>query len=109
MVASARDGGGRTVRSSLFVWVAGTGYVSWRRENNDRFSLIADKTSYKPGETADILIPSPFTQPHWALITVERGGVLSHEVRKIDGNSSVLSPADHGRACAECVCHGDAV
>jgi alpha-2-macroglobulin len=89
VVASARDAGGRTVRSSLFVWVAGTGYVSWRRENNDRFSLIADKTSYKPGETADILIPSPFTQPHWALITVERGGVLSHEVRKIDGNSSV--------------------
>ena len=77
------------MRSSLFVWVAGAGYVSWRRENNDRFSLIADKTSYKPGETADILIPSPFTKPHWALITVERGGVLSHEVRKIDGNSSV--------------------
>ncbi|MDQ2999611.1 MAG: MG2 domain-containing protein, partial [Chloroflexota bacterium] len=89
VVAQARDGGGRTVRSSLFVWVAGTGYVSWRRENNDRFSLIADKTSYKPGETADILIPSPFTTPHWALITVERGGLLSHEVRKIDGNSSV--------------------
>jgi len=87
VVASARDGGGRTVRASLFVWVAGTGYVSWRRENNDRFSLIADKTSYKPGETAEILIPSPFSTPHWALITVERGGVLSHEVRKIDGNS----------------------
>jgi uncharacterized protein YfaS (alpha-2-macroglobulin family) len=89
VVASARDAGGRVVRSSLFVWVAGTGYVSWRRENNDRFSLIADRTSYKPGETADILIPSPFTAPHWALITVERGGVLSHQVRKIDGNSSV--------------------
>ncbi len=87
VVARARDGGGREVRSSLFVWVAGAGYISWRRENNDRFSLIADKTSYKPGETADILIPSPFTKPHWALITVERGGVLSHEVRKIDGNS----------------------
>ncbi|MEO7910277.1 MAG: MG2 domain-containing protein, partial [Roseiflexaceae bacterium] len=90
VVASAHDSGGRTVRSALFVWVAGTGYVAWRRENNDRFSLIADKTSYKPGETADILIPSPFTKPHWALITVERGGVLSHEVRKIDGNSSVF-------------------
>ncbi|HEU5102123.1 MAG TPA: MG2 domain-containing protein, partial [Roseiflexaceae bacterium] len=87
VVARARDAGGREVRSSLFVWVAGPGYISWRRENNDRISLIADKTSYKPGETADILIPSPFTTPHWALITVERGGVLSHEVRKVDGNS----------------------
>jgi uncharacterized protein YfaS (alpha-2-macroglobulin family) len=89
VVARARDGSGREVRSSLFVWVAGPGYISWRRENNDRISLIADKTSYKPGETADILIPSPFTTPHWALITVERGGVLSHEVRKVDGNSLV--------------------
>jgi uncharacterized protein YfaS (alpha-2-macroglobulin family) len=89
VVARASAGGGREVRSSLFVWVAGAGYIPWRRENNDRISLISDKTSYKPGETADILIPSPFTKPHWALITVERGGVLSHEVRKMDGNSAV--------------------
>ena len=86
--ARAMAAGARCAHRCSCGWPA-TGYISWRRENNDRFSLIADKTSYKPGETADILIPSPFTQPHWALITVERGGVLSHEVRKIDGNSSV--------------------
>lgn len=89
VVASARDAGGRQVRSALFVWVAGDGYVSWRRENNDRIALIADKSAYRPGETAEILIPSPFQGPHWALITVERGGVLSHEVRRMDGNSAV--------------------
>jgi alpha-2-macroglobulin len=89
VVASASDSGGNTVRSSLFVWVAGNGYMSWRRENNDRITLISDKTEYKVGETATILIPSPFTQPHWALITVERGGVLSHEVRRVQGNSIV--------------------
>src|SRR5262249_2188303 len=89
VVASARDGGGRTVRSSLFVWVAGDTYVSWRRENNDRITLISDKTCYRPGETATILIPSPFKGPHYALITVERGGVLSHEVRRVDGNSII--------------------
>jgi uncharacterized protein YfaS (alpha-2-macroglobulin family) len=90
VVAQSRDAGGNTVRSSLFVWVAGDGYAPWRRDNNDQVSLIADKTSYKPGETADILIPSPFTQPHWALITVERGGILSHEVRQMNGNSAVF-------------------
>ena len=89
VAASARDAGGNTVRSSLFVWVAGDNYVNWRRDNNDRISLIADKTTYNPGETASILIPSPFTQPHWALITVERGTVLSHEVRRVEGNSIV--------------------
>ncbi len=89
VVASARDAGGNTVRSSLFMWIAGDGYMSWRRENNDRITLISDKTEYTPGETANILIPSPFTQPHWALLTVERGGVLSHEVRRVTGNSII--------------------
>jgi uncharacterized protein YfaS (alpha-2-macroglobulin family) len=77
------------VRSSLYVWVAGDGYVAWQRDNGNKLSLIADKTAYKPGEAADILIPSPFTGPHWALITVERGGILSHEVRRMTGNSAV--------------------
>ncbi|NJN68757.1 MAG: alpha-2-macroglobulin, partial [Chloroflexaceae bacterium] len=89
VVAHAQDGQGHRVRSSLFLWVAGEGYVSWRRDNNDRISLIADKVSYTAGETAEILIPSPFQNPHWALITVERGGILHHEVRKMNGNSTI--------------------
>jgi len=49
-------------------------YVSWRQENNDRIQLVADKRSYSPGETASILIPSPFQGQVTALVTVERGG-----------------------------------
>ena len=90
VLARGRDSGGRTVQSSIFLWVAGDGFAPWRRDNNDQISLVSDKTSYRPGETAEVLIPSPFTQPHWALITVERGGILSHEVRKMDGNSAVF-------------------
>jgi alpha-2-macroglobulin len=91
LLASARDGGGREVRSSLFVWVAGASYTPWLRENNDRVSLISDKTSYRAGETATVLVPSPFQGPHWALFTVERGGVLRHEVRQVSGNSLVYT------------------
>lgn len=91
VVATARDSGGREVRSSLFLWVAGDEYVSWRRDNNNRITLISDRTSYKPGETAEILIPSPFQAPHWALISVERGGILSYEVRRMEGNSAIYS------------------
>ncbi|HYF63374.1 MAG TPA: MG2 domain-containing protein, partial [Herpetosiphonaceae bacterium] len=89
VVATAGDSRGRPLRSALFVWVAGDTFVSWRRDNNDRISLIADRTSYQPGETAEILIPSPFQGPHWALVTVERGGILSHEVRRMEGNSAI--------------------
>ncbi len=77
------------VRSSIFVWVAGKDDVSWRRENNDRLTLISDKTGYAPGETAEILIPSPFEGEHLALVTVERGRILRREVIKLTGSSTV--------------------
>jgi len=88
VLARTRDSGAREVRSSLYVWVYG-GDAIWLRENNDRINLVADKGEYRSGETATILVPSPFTGPHWALLTVERGGVLSHEVRQVSGGSLV--------------------
>ncbi|MBL7183244.1 MAG: Ig-like domain-containing protein [Anaerolineae bacterium] len=77
------------VRSSVFVWVSGAEYVSWRRENHDRINLISDQNSYQPGETAEILIPSPFAGQHWALVTVERGRIIRHEVIRVASNSQV--------------------
>ena len=89
VVVSGRDATERMVRSAVFVWVSSPESVSWRRENNDRIDLIADKTSYQVGDTAEILIPSPFEGDQWALITVERGGVLSHQVVEMNNNSYV--------------------
>ncbi|MGC9399135.1 MAG: Ig-like domain-containing protein [Anaerolineae bacterium] len=77
------------IRSSIFLWVAGEESVSWRRENHDRITLVSDKTTYDVGETAEILIPSPFTGPHQALVTVERGSVRRHEVIRLETNSAI--------------------
>ncbi len=89
IVANSRDGSGREVTASTFFWVSSSDFVSWRMQNNDRIMLIADKDTYHAGETAEIFIPSPFQVEHWALVTVERGGVLSHEVIRMTGNSTV--------------------
>jgi len=89
VVALGEDDEGHTVRSGLFLWVSGPGYVSWRRENHDRITLIADKSRYRPGETAEILIPSPFQGPHWALVTVERGTLRRYELVRMESNSQV--------------------
>ncbi|MGQ9501556.1 MAG: Ig-like domain-containing protein [Anaerolineae bacterium] len=98
LVVAGRDDAGREVRASLFVWVAGKERVTWRRENNDRFNLIADRTSYKPGEVAEILIPSPYEQPHYALVTVERNRIRRHEVVYLETNTYVyrlpIEPTD---------------
>ncbi len=77
------------IRSSIFIWVAGEEDVSWRRENHDRLTLISDKVKYAPGETAEILIPSPFAGEHEALVTIERGRIIQHEVIKMTSNSQV--------------------
>ncbi len=77
------------IRSSIFIWVTGKGNVSWRRDNNDRITLISDKTSYQVGDTAEVLIPSPFEGEQYAFITVERADVLRYEVLKLENNSTV--------------------
>lgn len=89
ITAKAVDGGGREIRASVFQWVTGREFVSWRRENNDRLTLISDRSSYTPGETARILIPSPFQGEHWALVSIERGGILRRELVKITSNSQI--------------------
>lgn len=89
ITAKAVDNGGRQIRASVFMWVTGREFVSWRRDNNDRISLIGGKSSYTPGETARILIPSPFQGEHWALVTIERGSILRHELLRITGNSQI--------------------
>jgi hypothetical protein len=77
------------VRSSIFIWVAGEDTVSWRRENHDRITLVSDKTSYQVGETAEILIPAPFEVPYTALVSVEREGILRHEIIYPETNSHI--------------------
>ena len=77
------------IRSSIFIWVSGENYVSWRRNNNDRITLVSDKSSYKVGETAEILIPAPFDGPYYALITTERAGIRRHEALALNNNSAI--------------------
>ncbi len=88
--AEGMDEKGNRVVSATWLWVSGREYVSWRQENNDRIYLIADKREYRPGETAKILIPSPFQGPVTALVTVERGHIIRHWVQTLPGNAETI-------------------
>ncbi len=85
--ALARDEDENEIRSSAYLWISGTTYVSWRQENNDRIELVADRRSYRPGETARVLIPSPFQGQVKALLTVERGHFYDRRVLTLQTNS----------------------
>jgi len=90
VLAIGKDERGNEVRSATYLWVSSHEFVSWRMEDTDRIDLIADKKEYTPGETAKILVPSPYQGPVWALITVERGHIMYHEVRQLQTNSDII-------------------
>ncbi len=89
--AVARDSRGNEVRASAFMWVSGRQFVSWRQQNSNRIDLITDRDSYQVGDTAEILIASPWQGQAMALVTIERGDVFYHDVITLETNSTVYS------------------
>jgi uncharacterized protein YfaS (alpha-2-macroglobulin family) len=88
-LVAVHDGKGNTHQASVYVWAAGDSYVPWQMSNDRSFQLVADKDSYEPGETAEILLAQPFEGEVYALVTYERGHVYRSEVVKLEGNSTV--------------------
>ncbi len=85
------DSAGNTVISAATLWVSSDdAYVTWRQQNSARIDLIADATDYQVGDTAEVLITSPFEGSVEALITVERGSVLSAQRVTLTSNSHVV-------------------
>lgn len=88
--ATARDSARRVLRSAAYVWASGAEYVTWRQENNDRIELVADRDEYKPGDTARLLVASPYQGTVKALVTIERNHILDYQVIDLRGNSQTL-------------------
>ncbi len=76
-------------RASAYLWVAGRDFIPWQQRNDRGFNLVTDKKRYQAGETAQVLIASPFQGESYALVTVERGSILHREVIKLSGNSAI--------------------
>ena len=90
VLATATDARGNEIRSATYFWVSSREWISWRRDNDDRIELIADKKEYQVGDTAEILVPSPFKGPIKALLTIERGKIIERRVITIQTNSDII-------------------
>ncbi len=82
-------GGG--ARTQILLWVTGMGNAPWPNLLNDQIKLTADQESYQPGQTADIFIPNPFGENVQALITVERGKLMTAGVLELGASGSTFS------------------
>jgi uncharacterized protein YfaS (alpha-2-macroglobulin family) len=84
--ASGRDKRGNLIQSSSSFYVCAPGYVPWARNNDDRIELVANQKKYAPGDTAKILIKSPYEQTK-ALITIEREYIMERRVVDLKGSA----------------------
>jgi uncharacterized protein YfaS (alpha-2-macroglobulin family) len=90
VIVSGLDERENEVRSSTYMWISGYDYVNWRKQDNDRIELIADKRQYKVGDTATVLIPHPYQGEVKALVTIERGHIYQYWVATLETNSEQL-------------------
>jgi uncharacterized protein YfaS (alpha-2-macroglobulin family) len=75
--ARGRGADGRFAVTRTSFYVLGSGYTAWQRFDHNRIELTPERQTYKPGETARIMIQSPWEQAT-ALVTTEREGIRSH-------------------------------
>lgn len=87
-VVSSVDGhdGGSVSFWAYGSWISGASAVP---SSGKKVPMLLDKAKYKGGETAKLLVQSPFAKAT-ALLTIEQGGIVRHESRRIEGPSTVF-------------------
>ena len=61
----------------------------WTPSDSDRIDLIPEKNRYEPGETAKLIVRSPY-MTSTVLVTVEREGILYSYVKEIRRDNPVI-------------------
>jgi uncharacterized protein YfaS (alpha-2-macroglobulin family) len=85
---------GRQNKSQFTRWVSGGEIPPSREVERETVTLIPDQEVYQPGETAQILVQSPFN-PAEGLLTVSRSGFLYHQRFVItDGSITLQVPIE---------------
>lgn len=88
----AVDADGRAAVTSFSRWVTGPGFVPWSDETQFKMDLLADRDRYSVGDTATVMIASPFTDAE-AWVTVEREQVIEQRrIRITSGSQTIKVP-----------------
>lgn len=89
ITAVVSDEKSRKNKTEMTRWVSGGKRPPARKVEQEALTLIPDKDNYKPGDTAQILVQSPFS-PADGVMTVSRSGILYTEAFHIDKDTITL-------------------
>ncbi|MEP6619694.1 MAG: alpha-2-macroglobulin family protein [bacterium] len=87
IIAEVRDERGRRSITGLDVWVTGAG-VAWGSTDPRLIAVRSDRTRYAPGDTAELVVPSPSVQRAW--VQVRREGLLSEQFVVLKEGANVI-------------------
>ncbi|MCU1349139.1 MAG: yfhM2 [Acidobacteria bacterium] len=90
LTATATDSEGRTTHTKVAFYAVGGGYTAWERYDHNRIDLVPEKKTYRPGETARIMIKSPWERAT-ALLTTEREGVRTSKEFALTSTQQTIS------------------
>jgi len=85
---SAKDDQGRQTRTQTQLYVHGKDAVVWD-QNTSRVDLVPDRSEYAPGDTANILVRSPYDEAHGILV-VEREGIAKRFTLEVHGGTAAV-------------------
>lgn len=86
---SSKDSRGRDVITEKRFYVTSSDWY-WNNRNSDtEITMTCDKENYEVGDVAHILMQSPLPKGDY-LMTVERDGIVSQEIKHIDSPCSVI-------------------
>ncbi|MFU8825935.1 MAG: Ig-like domain-containing protein [Brevefilum sp.] len=77
--------------TQVLIWVSGESAALWPAQMYNQLDLTPDSSEYQPGQAAKIFIPNPFLSGAKAMVTVERGAVLSSQVVEISGSGTTIT------------------
>lgn len=80
----------KMVQAGFEFTVSGDNPIAWPRFDQERIDIIADKENYKIGDTAKIVIQSPY-ETATGILTLERDSVISYRLFEITRNTPEIS------------------
>ncbi|TET27172.1 hypothetical protein E3J68_04560, partial [Candidatus Aerophobetes bacterium] len=83
------DSRGNKILSGCSFYVSGKEYGFWEKREDDTIELVADADNYHPGDTARVLVKSPYQKAR-ALVTLEREGIIESWVEEMKGTAQTL-------------------
>lgn len=89
ITATVTDEQGRTSRTQLTRWVAGPDGSSATTVAEQALTLIPDRQEYQPGQSAKLLVATPFTTGT-GLITLSHNGIVSSQTFRVTDSSAVV-------------------